>query len=214
MKSDCKAVIFDMDGVIIDSEVLVLKLWSELEKKYAIPTLVETAKKCIGISMDASREIFKQTYGEDVPYDQMREDMRSLFGGRIPDPKPGVRELFDAIKAHQLPMALATSTRLVTVERELKGLGLYDYFDAIVTREMVEKGKPAPDIYLKACEALSVDPADAYGIEDSRNGIFSIASAGMHPILVPDMVPLDDEMRAAAEAVLPSLIEVRDYLFL
>ena len=130
--------------------------------------------------------------------------------GRLPV-KAGVREILSWIKEHGIKIALASSTRRAIVEAELKAAGLYDYFDKVICGDMVEKSKPAPDIFLKACNELGVRPCDAYAIEDSYNGVRSAQSAGLKCIMVPDLVPATDEMRELAERVLPDLMAVVEY---
>ena len=98
------------------------------------------------------------------------------------------------------------------VRKELTEAGLIDFFDVLVCGDMIEKSKPAPDIFLKACELLGVDPAECYGIEDSHNGIRASAAAGLHTIMVPDVLAATEEMEKLSEIVLPSLSEVRKYL--
>ena len=90
--------------------------------------------------------------------------------------------------------------------------GLISYFDVIIGGDMLTVSKPAPDIYLRACADLGVDPRTAYAVEDSYNGIRSAHAAGMHALMVPDMVPATDEMRGLARAILPDLVAVRDWL--
>ena len=109
-------------------------------------------------------------------------------------------------------IALASSSKKETVIRQLNDAGMLDYFDEIVSGDMVEKSKPEPDIFLKACEKLGVLPQRSYAIEDSFNGIRAAYSGKLKPIMVPDILPADDEMRQKAEAVLDSLIDVADYL--
>ena len=126
--------------------------------------------------------------------------------------KPGVQELLDWLKSEGWAIAIASSTREVGVRLNMERTGLISYFDVIIGGDMLTASKPAPDIYLRACADLGVDPLSAYAIEDSYNGIRSAHAAGMHAIMVPDMVPATDEMRGLARAILPDLITVRDWL--
>lgn len=115
------------------------------------------------------------------------------------------------LKAQSIPMALASSTRLQVVTQELQQAGLYEYFRAVVGGDQLKRSKPAPDIYLAACEKLGVEPADAYAIEDSYNGIRASHSAGMRPIMVPDLLPATEEMYEKSIAVLDNLVMVKDF---
>ena len=109
-------------------------------------------------------------------------------------------------------MALATSTIREKALPEIRNAGLESFFDQFICGDMIENGKPEPDIYLKACEALHVNPANACAVEDSFNGIRSASRAGMHPVMVPDLLQPDDEIRELAECVLPSLLDVIMYI--
>ena len=109
-------------------------------------------------------------------------------------------------------IALASSTRRQTVINQLKDAGILDFFDQVICGDMVERSKPAPDIFLKACEELGVKPERAYAIEDSYNGIRAAYAGKLHPIMVPDLLPETAEMQEKAEVVLPDLLEVISYL--
>ncbi|MDE6025474.1 MAG: HAD family phosphatase [Lachnospiraceae bacterium] len=213
MKFD--AVVFDMDGVIFDSEKKVVECWQEIAAKHNIEEIEEACSACLGLNREATKVYFFSKYGEDFPYEEYKTEMSDLFhtrygNGKIPV-KQGVREILDSLKGHGKKIALATSTREAIVVDELKAAGLYDYFDAIVCGNMVEKSKPEPDIFLMACEKLAVVPKDAFAIEDSYNGVRSASSAGIRTIMVPDLAPATEEMRELAEVILPSLYEVMEY---
>lgn len=210
------AIVFDMDGVIFDSEKCVLECWKEIADKYRIPDIETACRECLGVNAAATRERMLKRYGEDFPYDEYKQESSALFharydGGRLPK-KPGVHELLDYLKQQKIKIALASSTRREVVVQELKDGGLLDYFDEVVCGDMVVRSKPEPDIFLKACERLRVNPAEAYAIEDSYNGIRAAHAAGMKPIMVPDMSAPTEEMERLAEVILPSLIEVREYI--
>ena len=146
-----KAVIFDMDGVIFDSERAYIDCWKPIEKEYNIPDLEETMYKCIGVTSNITRQIFLEKYGEDFPlekYQQMASvSMRNLVdSGKLPK-KKGIDELLDFLKKHNIPMAVASSTKSETVKRELEIAGVIDYFDVVIGGDMIEKSKPEPDIF-------------------------------------------------------------------
>lgn len=211
-----EAVIFDMDGVIFDSEALVLKTWKQIADKYGIPDIESTCRACLGTNSTSTARIFRENYGEEFPYEKYKKEASALFheqaaGGKLAQ-KPGVRELLEFLRSRKIKIGLASSTREELVKRELAEGGLLDYFDQIVCGDMVKKSKPEPDIFLEACRRLAVDPADCYGIEDSYNGIRALKRAGMHPIMVPDLAEPTQEMRALSECILPSLCEVQEYL--
>ena len=189
---DYDAVVFDMDGVIFDSERAVMQCWKELAKKYNIPDIEQAVLSCTGTTMKRTREIMLETYGADFPYDSYAKESSAIYhsrydGGRLPM-KPGVVELLTVLKEEGKKIALASSTRRQTVTNQLKDAGILDFFDQVICGDMVERSKPAPDIFLKACEELGVKPERAYAIEDSYNGIRAAYAGKLHPINrdVPD----------------------------
>jgi len=211
-----KAVVFDMDGVIFDSERAVMQCWKEVASRHNIPDIEKAILACTGTTMVRTREIMLNLYGADFPYDEYARESSAIFhsrydGGRLPM-KPGVKELLTFLKEHDKKIALASSTRQQVVTDELRDAGIIGYFDRIICGDMVSRSKPAPDIFLKACEELNVSPSDSYAIEDSYNGIRAAHAGGLHPIMVPDLLPADEEMQSLAEIVLPSLTSVMEYL--
>lgn len=211
-----KAVVFDMDGVIFDSERAVMQCWKEVASRHNIPDIEKAILACTGTTMVRTREIMLNLYGADFPYDEYARESSAIFhsrydGGRLPM-KPGVKELLTFLKEHNKKIALASSTRQQVVTDELRDAGIIEYFDRIICGDMVSRSKPAPDIFLKACEELNISPSDSYAIEDSYNGIRAARAGGLHPIMVPDLLPADEEMQSLAEIVLPSLTSVMEYL--
>lgn len=211
-----KAVVFDMDGVIFDSERAVMQCWKEVASRHNIPDIEKAILACTGTTMVRTREIMLNLYGADFPYDEYARESSVIFhsrydGGRLPM-KPGVKELLTFLKEHDKKIALASSTRQQVVTDELRDAGIIEYFDRIICGDMVSRSKPAPDIFLKACEELNVSPSDSYAIEDSYNGIRAAHAGGLHPIMVPDLLPADEEMQSLAEIVLPNLTSVKEYL--
>lgn len=210
-----KAVVFDMDGVIFDSERAVMQCWKEVASRHNIPDIEKAILACTGTTMVRTREIMLNLYGADFPYDEYARESSAIFhsrydGGRLPM-KQGVKELLTFLKERGKKIALASSTRQQVVTDELRDAGIIEYFDRIICGDMVSRSKPAPDIFLKACEELNISPSDSYAIEDSYNGIRAAHAGGLHPIMVPDLLPADEEMQSLAEIVLPSLTSVMEY---
>lgn len=212
---DINAVVFDMDGVIFDSERLVMECWKVIADKYGIENIEEACFECLGINAALTKELMKKRYGEEFPYDAYKKEMSALFhsraaGGKLPQ-KKGIAELLTFLRENHIPAAVASSTRREVVIRELEEGGLLPYFDQVICGDMVKYSKPEPDIFLKACESLLVDPAEAFAIEDSYNGIRAAARAGMKPIMVPDLAEPTEEMEELACCILPSLLDVMAY---
>ena len=204
-----QAVVFDMDGVIFDTERLVIEFWKEVAKKHNIPNVEHTCIQCLGTNRVRTREIFLENYGADFPFDPYRAEVTE--GVPLPT-KPGVRELLSYLQEQDIKVGLASSTAQHLVRDEIGTAGLLPYFQTLVCGDMVEHSKPAPDIFLKACEILNADPTKSIAIEDSFNGIRSAHCAGMTPIMVPDQVQPTDEIRTLAFHVMPSLLDVLNWL--
>lgn len=210
-----KAVVFDMDGVILDSEWLVLDCWKLIGEKYNIPDIVTNCYKCLGVNKEATRKIFRDCYGEEFPYESYSKETSALFHEREKTElklKPGVVELLSWLKETGYRIGLATSTREVIAKSQLNNLGVLSYFDEVVCGDMLKKSKPEPDIYLMACERLEVSPEEGYAIEDSYNGIRSAYSAGMKAVMVPDLIQPDEEMKEKSTIILENLIEVKNWM--
>ena len=211
-----KTIIFDMDGVIFDTERLILNCWQIEAVKYGIPRIAGTFKKCIGTTVDTTKQILFDTYGADFPYDKFRSEYRDLFYQKIEKEglpvKRGARELLSFLKVNGYRAGLASSTRREVVEQELSDTGLHGFFEVIVGGDMVKKSKPAPDIYLRACELLQVKPEGTYAIEDSKNGIKSAKEAGLKVLHVPDLIKPDKETMEMADEIFEDLIQVRNFL--
>lgn len=211
-----QAVVFDMDGVIFDTERLVIEFWKEVAKKHNIPNVEHTCIQCLGTNRVRTREIFLENYGADFPYDPYRAEVTELFNTHykgVPLPtKPGIRELLSYLQEQDIKVGLASSTAQHLVRDEIGTAGLLPYFQTLVCGDMVEHSKPTPDIFLKACEILNADPTKSIAIEDSFNGIRSAHCAGMTPIMVPDQVQPTDEIRTLAFHVMPSLLDVLNWL--
>ena len=210
------AYIFDMDGVIFDSERAVFNEWKLLSEKYNFPNLEEPYMKCIGVNAATCKQIFLDYYGAGFPYDEYCEERRRNYHvkyghGRAPL-KPGIRELLECLKQHDYRIAIASSTRTESVMEHVEGANLLLYFDEIIGGDMVTRSKPNPDIFLKAAERLNTLPENCCVIEDSYNGILAASAAGMFPVMVPDMLPPDDLMREKAGLILNSLTELTDML--
>ena len=210
------AVVFDMDGVIFDSERATMECWMELARKYDLENIEEPYLACTGTTDEKTREIMLDAYGRDFPYDTYAKEASKMFhekydGGRLPI-KNGVFDILEFLKQNNKKIALASSTRRQTVVNQLRDANLLDYFDEIVTGDMVSKSKPEPDIFLLACEKIGVDSANAYAIEDSYNGIRAAHRGNLRPIMVPDLLQADDEMKELSETVQDSLNDVVSYL--
>ena len=211
-----KAIVFDMDGVLFDTEFVCLEGWLAVAEKNNLPGMREVFPKCIGLNNNDCQAVLQEAYGEEFDYGEFRKQASAEFWGYIekngmPE-KPYVHELLEWLKASDYKVGLASSTKRSSVLECLQRAGIEDYFEVIISGDMVEHSKPEPDIYLLACEKLGVAPGEAYAIEDSFNGIRSAYMAGMKPIMVPDMLEPDEEMLEKSVVVLKNLGEVQAWL--
>ncbi|MDO5785252.1 MAG: HAD family phosphatase [Eubacteriales bacterium] len=209
-------LIFDMDGVILDTERLVCRCWHELGEAYQLTDIDEVFLTTVGTTRKHTGEILCAQYGADFPQDTFNADISRLFHSiadveGIPV-KTGAREALAWASEQGFRIGLATSTRQVTAETELKHAGLYQYFDYILGGDRITRSKPFPDIYLTACHNMGIAPSDAFAIEDSYNGIRAASQAGMHPIMVPDILPPTEEMHQLCRTVLPDLTALPAFL--
>ena len=211
-----KAFIFDMDGVIFDSERLYIDCCIEIAEKLGMDHIVETCHRCIGVTTEVTRAILLETYRDIDLVDRFREQsvalVRSKIDSGLLELKPGVRELLDFLRAKGCHIAIASSTRTDIVEKELADAGLIGYFSAVVGGDRAQRSKPNPDIFLKAAELLGEKPENCVVIEDSFNGIRAAKAAGMTAIMVPDQLVPDEEIRGIADFVLPSLLVVKEQI--
>ena len=188
-----------MDGVLFDTERLCKDCWIALSKEYEIPNMEEVYALCIGVNAQATRQIVYENYGKDFPFEEYDKRASEMYNRYIAEHgvpvKDGVRETLEALAKAGVKIAVASSTRREKVLRLLASAGIDRYFTAVVGGDTVTHSKPHPEIFLKACEALGVTPEEAIAVEDSHNGIRSAHAAGMAPVMVPDLLPVTEEMR-------------------
>ena len=213
-----KAVVFDMDGVIFDSEKLYRKHWMITGAEYGIAEdeMRHLCDLLAGATKDQNAKTMKSRFGEDFDYDTFRAKTMERMDAEVlrdgVDLKPGVLELFQYLKENGYKIGLATSTQQDRAQRNLKNAGIFEVFDKIVYGSMVEHGKPEPDIYLKACRELGVEPSEAIGIEDSINGVKSSSAAGLYTIMVIDLIQPTEEVKSLTKQIYHSLHEVIAFL--
>ena len=209
-----KAAIFDMDGLILDSERTVLKCWEMIGEKYGFADITTYGISVIGKNKKATVDEFERVYGE--PGDRYERELREIYNGlaeqgKVPL-KPNTIELLSSMKNAGIKIAIASSSTREEVTSQMAALGALPYFDTCVCGDQVTKSKPDPEIFLLACDALGVKPEEGVGLEDSFNGVRACKASGLYTIMVPDIIQPDDEMKGLADVILPSLADVQDFL--
>jgi HAD superfamily hydrolase (TIGR01509 family) len=207
------AVIFDMDGLLFDTEAL----WQEAllsaaaEGGHEIPD--EVFNKSIGVRRSQCRDLFRSHFGEDFLFDDFHANWRRhywLIAKSKLTLKPGVPELLECLDQVPLPRAIATSSSRTTVEHHLTSHSLMHRFDEIACRGDYKNGKPAPDPFLKAAERLGVEPRSCLALEDSHIGVRSASAAGMMTVMVPDLLEPTEDICTLCVFVARDLHDVRD----
>lgn len=203
-----KAVVFDMDGTLIDTERVCRTAWSRASAELGAPLPDWMLHAFVGCSLPNARIMLMEEFGDETLIDNMFERMFELFHeGCAKDLKPrsGAGEALEELKAAGYTLALATSSHREASIEKMERFGLFPYFEASVFGDEVERAKPEPDIYLKAAEYLGVEPAACVAVEDSFNGVRAAHAAGMRVFIVPDFNQPTEEIASMCEGVLESL---------
>lgn len=210
-----RAVVFDMDGLLVDSETLYCKALTTTAEAMGHDLPMSVLRLMIGHTWAGSAQVLVAHFGPDFDTSQLRDEsvrrFYALANAEI-SLKAGVLELLDHLDEAGLPRAIATSSRRQDVEHHLGRHSLIQRFDAVLAQGDYPRAKPHPDPYLKAAEALGVDPLDCLALEDSHNGVRAAAAAGMMTIMVPDLLDPTEEMRSLCVRIARNLHEVRDLL--
>jgi HAD superfamily hydrolase (TIGR01509 family) len=193
------AVIFDMDGLLIDSEAIFQEAMQAVARAMSFDMPQTLCHAMVGLPQSECDVLLRQHYGETFRLrefnDRVDGHAHERLARHVPL-KPGVVEILDWLGARGLPLAVATSSRSSWVETHLASANLFHRFTAYAARDHVDRGKPHPDIYLEAARRLGVDPANCLAFEDSNVGVRAAAAAGAMPIMVPDVVQPLPEVRA------------------
>ena len=210
-----RAVVFDMDGLLVDTEQVVFRAMQRAADAIAREMPFATFQRMVGLQHAASDLILMEHFGEGFDLDAWSDAVSAHFQEELAAGialKAGVVELLDELDAAGLPRAIATSSSLAAVRQSLGPHSLVDRFDALITRDVQTRGKPHPEPFLKAAQALGVPAGDCLALEDSHNGVRAAAAAGMMTVMVPDMLDPTEEMHSLCIRIARDLHEVRELL--
>jgi HAD superfamily hydrolase (TIGR01509 family) len=214
---DIAAVLFDMDGLLLDTEAGSRDLWVRVAAEFGYVLSHEAYAPVIGTNAAGTIAILRRALGSDAPVERMLRVKQERAAAQVIDgdirAKPGVDALLDTLTARGVTYAVATSTAHAVARSKLSAAGYGSRFATLIGGDQVARGKPAPDLFLAAAQALGIDPARCLALEDSLNGLRAAHAAGMRVIMVPDLIPPDDEARRLAWRVLPTLDAVRQNVF-
>ena len=209
-----KGAVFDMDGLMFDTENLTYKLQREILEKDGLSFSLENYKNTVGKRTADLPEYFEKLFGKEFSYEDFhgkcREEYRKYTEKNGVPIKEGLFELLNRLKAENIKIALCTSTTRKSAERTLRIAEVFSYFDALVCAEDVKNGKPHPEPFLTAAEKLGLEPSGCMALEDSLNGIKSAKRAGMITVMVPDLIEPTDEIKAMCDYIFPSLLNVME----
>ncbi len=211
-----KAVLFDMDGVIFDTEREYLKEWEVIFKKYGYKMKKEIYISVMGRGRKKVKEIFKEKFGEDLPIDKMYIEKDKMLKEAVENNKvplkEGALELLEFLKENGYKIALATSAKRERVKIQVRHAKIENIFDAIVCSEDITNSKPDPEIFLKAAEKVCVNPENCIVIEDSEAGIKAAFNAKMIGFHVEDLKKADEIILKYSYKNFKNLIEIKEYI--
>lgn len=206
-----KGVIFDMDGTMFDTETLSTKGWQYAGEKLGIEIPITLTDSFRGRNPQSIRKKFAEYFGDRLDYDMARAMKHEYFDevtkASVPH-KEGLQNLLEYLKAHDIPAAVATSTERKRASRLIHVSGVEDLISAAIYGDMIEHGKPEPDIFRKAAELIGQNPEECLVLEDSAPGLLAGKAAGGYTIYVPDIAVVSEQEKAGITVELPTLNEV------
>jgi len=207
-----RAVIFDMDGTLIDTEKYYRIFWPRAMAEFGYSMSDEQALSMRSLGRPFAPARLQEWFGEDVDYVAIRQRRKELMEECLSregvQAKSGAKQLLTQLKEKGITTAIATATDLERTAKYLKMAGLEGYFDEIISATMVKEGKPSPDVYWYACEKLGYRPEECVAVEDAPNGVLSAYRAGCKVIMVPDQTQPDEELKQYLDRCVVSLADI------
>ncbi len=216
MKRTIKAVIFDQDGLMFDTERVSVVAWKRAQAEFGITLEEDFLMTIRGMNVKSAALRFREVFGDSVDFMAFRERKQACHRELLEETglpvKLGLKELLAYLKQAGCPMAVASASALPYTEKNLCEAGVREYFDHLVTGDMVSEAKPNPEIFLKAAELLGVEPEHCLVLEDSLNGVEAGLQGGFITVMIPDLTQPDEALRGRVHGVCRSLLELRDIL--
>lgn len=206
-----KGAVFDMDGLMFDSELLTYNSWQKTMDEEGFDYNFDIFKSTVGLRTVETKKLYENRYGIKFKYDYLREKASACFWDYVNTNgmplKKGLINILDFLKANKIQISLATSTSSASATAMLKKADVIDYFDEMVCGDMVKNSKPHPEVFLTAADKLGIIPQECVAFEDSINGIKSAYAAKMKPIMVPDLLEPTEEIMPMIYALCKDLDE-------
>ena len=207
-----EAVLFDMDGLMFDTERMYQKAWLQAGRQMGVPMEPEIVDRLRGRNREGCARVCREAFGEDFDFDAMRTACRALMARWIEEDglpvKPGLYELLAELERRGIPAVLSTSTTRDSAWGHLQRAKVDRYFLGAVCGDEVSHSKPDPEVFLKAAALAGRDPARCMVLEDSPAGVRAGAAAGCFTVMVPDLTGPDEELKKLADEILPGLRDV------
>ncbi|MBL4930747.1 HAD family hydrolase [Clostridium paridis] len=212
--NNTELVIFDMDGLMFDTEIISARAWYEAGQAYGYELDKDFLFGFIGMNVNSIGNEFRKAYGDEFSFDEVnkfqKEKLENILDNEGFEIKKGLLEILDYLDEKKIKKAVATSSGRVKATKLISKAGVLDRFDTIVCGDEVTKGKPDPEIFLKACSKLNVAPENALVLEDSERGLLAANAGNIKCLVIPDLIEISNENRHLASSILESLIDIKE----
>ena len=211
-----RGILFDMDGLVLDSEILFTRFWREAANALGYPMTVEQSYGMRSLGKKLGQPYLESLFGPGIDYTTLREKRIELMSAYVAKhgiaPKPGIYELLDYMETKGIASAIASSSPMDAIEKHLEAVNLKHRFQKLCSAHSISNGKPAPDIYLLAAAELGLKPEECLALEDSPTGILSAYRAGCLPVMIPDLDQPGEDTEKLLFAKADSLTDIINLL--